>query len=68
MEPLDRQKILQENPNVTVEELDEYEQLLGRRFNDSPLNSEEIDRVFDLFHKIFPVEVIAAKVYKDINK
>jgi len=68
MEPLNRQKILQDNPAVTEAELEEYEQLQGRKFNNSPLNLEEIDRLFELFHQIFPVADIVNKIYKDINK
>jgi hypothetical protein len=54
MEPLNKQKILSENPNLTLEELEEYEALLARHSNSVDLSITEANRLEELYNKIFP--------------
>jgi hypothetical protein len=54
MEPINREAFFKRYPNADPKELDEYEQLLGKRFGATGLSSEEELRIIYLFGKLWP--------------
>lgn len=53
MEPLNKPKILQDDPSIDSAELDEYDNLVAKHWSGRNLSTEETLRLTDLYKKLF---------------